>query len=118
MDLLVDLGDDAGAHGSPTLADGETHALLHRHRVDQGHLELDVVPGHHQLAPLGEGNLAGDVGGADVELGPVVAEEGSVPTTLVLAEDVDLGVKLGVGLDRAGLGQNLAPLDIFALDSP
>ena len=37
---------------------------------------------------------------------------------LLLGQDVDLGGELGVGLDRAGLGQDLAALDLLALDAP
>ena len=36
---------------------------------------------------------------------------------LLLGQDVDLGGELGVGLDRAGLGQDLAALDLVALDA-
>ena len=37
---------------------------------------------------------------------------------LLLGQDVDLGGELGVRLDRAGLGQDLAALDLLALDAP
>ena len=37
---------------------------------------------------------------------------------LLLGQDVDLGTELGVRLDRAGLGQDLAALDLLALDAP
>ena len=36
-------------------------------------------------------------------------------TTLVLGEDVHLSLELSVGLDRAGLGENHAALDVFFL---
>src|SRR5580692_10972187 len=44
--LRNNLGDDAGADGFTTLADGETQALFHRNRGDQLHHDLDVVPRH------------------------------------------------------------------------
>src|ERR1700754_1830923 len=47
--LLQDLGDDTGADGLATLADGEAQALFHRDRADQLHRHLDVVPGHDHL---------------------------------------------------------------------
>ena len=37
---------------------------------------------------------------------------------LLLGQDVHLGLELGVGLDRAGLGEHLAALDVVALDAP
>lgn len=43
----------------------------------------------------------------------VVREEWCVATTLVLAEDVNLGLELGVWLDRAWLGNDLTALDVF-----
>ena len=41
-----------------------------------------------------------------------------MPTALLLGQDVDLGVELGVGLDAARLGHDLAALDLVALDAP
>jgi len=38
-----------------------------------------------------------------------------VAATLVFGEDIDLGLELGVGLDRAGLGDDLTALDVFFL---
>src|SRR5438552_19117853 len=37
---------------------------------------------------------------------------------LLLGQDVDLGRELGVGLDRTRHGQDLAALDLLALDAP
>ena len=79
---------------------------------------LDVVAGHDHLGPVGQPDRAGDVGRAQVELGPVAVVEGGVPAALLLGQHVDLGGELGVGLDRAGLGQHLAALDVLALDAP
>src|SRR5205814_9967872 len=41
-----------------------------------------------------------------------------VPATLLLGQDVDLGLDGRVGLDRVGLGHDLAALDLLALDAP
>src|SRR5438309_9208041 len=111
------LRHDARADGVAAFADGEAQALFEGDGRAQGHLEGDVVPGDDHLAALGELGLAGDVGGAHVELGPVAREEGGVPAALLLGEDVDLGVELGVRLDAGGLGHDLTALDVVALQA-
>ena len=82
--LFFDLDADASAHGASTLADGELHALFHRHRLDQLHRHLDVVPRHHHLHPLRQLDRSRHVGGAHVELRPVPVEERRVPPSLFL----------------------------------
>ena len=79
---------------------------------------LDVVAGHDHLGPVGQADGPGHVGRAQVELRPVAVVEGGVAAALLLGQDVDLGGELGVRLDRAGLGQDLAALDLVALDAP
>src|SRR5438874_1782007 len=116
--LLDDLGDPAGAHGAATFADGEAQALVHGDGLDELDGHLGVVPGHDHLGALGKGDLAGDVGGAEVELGPVVLEEGGVAPALLLGQDIDLALEVGVGGDGAGLAQDLAPLDVLFLRAP
>src|SRR4051812_47627536 len=115
--LLGDLGDPAGADGAAALADGEAQTLLHGDGLDQLDLHLGVVTGHDHLGALGEGHDAGHVRGAEVELRAVVVEERGVPAALVLAEDVDLRLEIGVRRGRAGLDDDLATLDLLALDA-
>src|SRR2546430_117497 len=115
--LLDDLGCHAGCDRAATFADGETHLLFDGDRGDELDLHGDVVAGHHHLGALGQLDLAGHVRSAYVELRPVALEEWRVPATLLLGQDVDLRLELSVGLDRAGLGQNLAALDLLALDA-
>ena len=113
-DLLV----CTGADGAPALADGEPQLLIHGDgRVQQLHLDADVVAGHAHLGPAQELGRAGDVGGAEVELRAVAREERRVAATLLLGQHVDAGGELGVRLDGAGLGEDLAALDLVALDA-
>ena len=100
------------------LADGEALAGLEGDGGDQLDVHLDVVAGHHHLGALGQADGAGDVGRAQVELRPVAVVEGRVAAALLLGQDVDLGAELGVRLDGAGLGHDLAALDLLALDAP
>src|SRR6187200_911954 len=118
ISLLDDADDGAGTDGPATLADGEALADLDGDRGDQLDAHLDVVAGHDHLGPVGQPDGAGHVGGAQVELGPVAVVEGRVPAALLLGQDVDLRGELGVGLDRGALGQDLAALDLVALDAP
>src|SRR5215213_7062243 len=115
--LLQDLGDGAGTDGVATLADGEALAGLERDRGDQLDVHVDVVTGHDHLGPAVQADRAGDIGRAQVELRPVAVVEGRVPATLLARQDVDAALELGVRLDRVGLGQHLAALDVLALNA-
>src|SRR5690606_27529534 len=53
----------------------------------------------------------------EVELRAVVLEERRVPAALVLGEDVDLGLELGVRGDRVRLADDLAALELVLLDA-
>ena len=88
-----------------SMAIGRDQVDLHRH----------VVARHHHLRALGQLDRAGHVRGPEVELRPVVGEERRVPPALLLGQDVDLALELGVRRDRARLAQDLAALDIVAL---
>src|SRR3954468_17624338 len=115
LDLLDDVRHDTRAHRAATLADGETEAGVHGDRLNQLDLHLDVVTRHHHLDALGQVCHARDVGGAEVELRPVAREERRVTATLLLLQDVDLGLELRVRRDRAGLAEDLPALDLLAL---
>ena len=111
---LDDLGDAAGADGAATLTDGEAEALLHGDGLDELDAHLGGVTGHDHLGALREGDDTGDVRGAEVELRTVVRVEGVVAAALVLGEDVDVALELGVRGDGAGLADDLTALDVLA----
>src|SRR5581483_5216759 len=113
--LLDDLADHAGADGAAALADGEAETLVHRDRRDELDGDLHVVARHDHLRALGEGHDAGHVGRAEVELRAVAVEERRVAAALLLRQDVDLGLVVGVRRDRSGLREHLAALDVLAL---
>src|SRR5215470_8105214 len=115
--LLDDLRDPAGPDGAPALADREAQALLHGDRLDQLDHHFGVVTGHHHLRAFRQADHAGHVGGAEVELRPVVVEERRVPPALVLGQDVDLALELGVRGVGARLDHDLAALHLLALDA-
>src|ERR1022692_324 len=115
LQLLDDVRDPAGADGAAAFPDREPQSFFHGDRLDEGDLHLRVVTPQHHLGALGQVHDAGHVRGAEVELRPVVVEEGSVPAALVLAQDVDLRVELGVRRVGAGLDDDLAALNVLAL---
>src|SRR5215472_7855989 len=115
--LLHDLGDPARADRPATLTDGEQQALFHRDRLDQVHPHLGAVTRQHHLGALWQVDHAGHVGGAEVELWPVVVEERRVPPSLVLGQDVDLALELGVRGVGARLDDDLAALDFVPPDA-
>src|SRR5579859_1862054 len=113
--LFDDRCNNAGADGTATLTDGETQAFVHGDRGDQIHHHGDVVARHHHLGAGRQLDRPGHVGGPEVELRTIVGEERRVTATLFLRQHIGLGLELGVRGDRAGLGQNLAALDVFTL---
>ena len=92
-------------------------ALLHGDGLDHLDPHLGVVAGHHHLGALRQVHHAGDVRRPEVELRTVVVVERRVPAALILGQDVDVGLELGVRRDRAGLGHDLAALDVLTLDA-
>src|SRR6187549_855254 len=116
--LLDDRDDGPGPDGPAALADGEALADLEGDRGDELDRHLDVVAGHDHLGPVGQADGPGHVGRAQVELRAVAVVERGVPPALLLGQDVDLRGELRVRLDRACLGQDLAALDLVALDAP
>src|SRR5919108_3509275 len=116
-ELRDHLGGHARTNGAAALTDGEAHLLLDSNRGDELDLHGDAVARHHHLGAFGQLDLAGHVRGPNVELRPVALEEWRMPSALLLGQHVDLRVEFRVRLDRAGLGQNLAALDLLALDT-
>src|SRR5271170_406151 len=117
VELLNDLGDPTGADGTATLADREPQTLVHGDGLDQLHRDVGVVTGHHHLGALRQRHHTGHVGGAEVELRTVVVEERRVPAALVLGQDVDAALEVGVRSGGAGLHDDLTTLDVLTLDT-
>src|SRR5659263_381973 len=115
VELSDNFGHNAGANSPATFANSKAQTFFHGDRVDQLDGDRHVVAWHHHLFAFWQFNCAGHVRRAEVKLGAVVVEEGRVTAAFVLGQDVDLAGEVGVRLDRAGLAQHLAALDVFAL---
>src|SRR5574337_1275710 len=87
--LCDDLGNDSCTDRLSSFADREAHTLLHGDRSDELHLEGDRVARHDHLDALLEGDFAGDVRGADVELRLITGEERRVAASFFLRENID-----------------------------
>ena len=107
-ELLDNSGNNAGSNRTAALADSEAETLIHSDGGDQVDLHAGVVAGHDHLSALGELDGAGNVGGAEIELGTIAAEEGGMTAALFLGQNVNLTLEVGVGMNGAGLSQNLA----------
>src|SRR5690606_28433023 len=111
-------GDGARTDGPATLTNGEAETRLHRHGlVAQIDLDLDVVARHAHLGAAEKLDRARHVGRAEEELRAVVREERRVTAALVLGQNVNLALELGVRLDRARLTDDLTALDLVLLDA-
>ena len=62
--------------------------------ADQLNMHIDVVAGHAHLGALGQGDDAGNVGGAEVELRTIVVEERGMTAALFLLQDVNVAVEV------------------------
>src|SRR5690606_8867907 len=113
--LFENLRNDASTYGAATFTDRKAQTFVHRNRVDQGDNHLDVVAWHYHLNTFWQLTGTGHVRGTEVELRTVTLEEWRVTTTLVLAQNVDLCLELGVRSDRARLGQYLTTLNFLTL---
>src|SRR4030095_5242176 len=98
-ELLDDARHTTGADSTAAFANGEAHSLLHGDRLDEFDFHSDVVAGHDHFNAGRQLDGAGNVGGADVELRSVAREKRSVTSAFFLAQNVDFGFELGVGLD-------------------
>ena len=113
--LLDDLGNTTGADGTATFADCEAEALVHGDGLDELNGHLAVVARHNHLGAFGELHNTGHVSGTEVELRTVVVEERGVAAALVLGQDVDGTLEVGVRGVGAGGADTLAALDVLAL---
>src|SRR5208283_621560 len=101
--LLQNFRNYAGADRLAALADSKAQSLVHCHGRYQLAEDLDVVARHHHLGALGQGEHAGHVGGAEIELRAIAGEKRRMAAAFVLGQDVGRRLEVGVRGDRAGL---------------
>src|SRR5699024_10988659 len=106
-----------GAHGAAAFTNCNAQPFFHRDRMDQLHVHRDVVARHDHFRVRRQLAGPGDVGRAEVELRTIALEERRVTDAFFFLEHVHFAFELGVRRDGAGLGQYLATLDVFSLDT-
>src|SRR5262249_58390149 len=114
---LHDPRDDAGTHGLVALANGKAGLLLHRDRLIELDRELGIVTGHDHIEAVAEGDGAGHVRGAEVELRAIVAEEGRGAPTFLLRQHVDFRPEPAVRRHAARVREHLAARHPIPADS-
>src|SRR5207247_2697799 len=100
------------------LAYGKPQRLLHRDRHDLLDTHRHVSPRHHPLRPRRQRAHPRHVRRPKIKLRPVPVEVRRLPRPLLLRQDVALRLGLLVGLDGAGLGEDLPPLHVVLVDPP
>src|SRR5580700_74033 len=115
--LLQNLGDPAGADGAAAFPDRELQAVFHGDGLNEADRHVGPVTRHHHLRALRQRDHTGHVGGTEVELRAIVVEERRVTAALLLGQDVDLALELGVRGVGARLDDDLAALNVLALDT-
>src|SRR5690606_36821972 len=107
----------ARTNGAAAFANCEAEALFHGDWLDQLNRHFGVVARHNHFGALWEGDNAGYVGGAEVELRTVVRVERVVTSAFVLRQDVDVSFEVGVWGYRAWGYDNPATLNVVALQT-
>ena len=102
-----------GADRAAAFADCEAESFLHRYRSDEFDFEGAVVARHYHFDALGKLDLAGDVGGTEVELRLISAEERRVASAFFFLQDVNLALEVRMRLDASRLREDLSALDVF-----
>jgi len=115
--LIQNFTDATRANGFSAFANSKADGLLHCNRRDQLDFNRNVVTGHDHFDAFRQFNRASNVRCPEIKLRPIIGEKRRVPSAFLFAQHVDFRLKLLVRRNRAGLGNNLAALDIFLLQA-
>ena len=113
--LLDDACNNACTNGTSTFTDSETESLFDSDGGDQLDFHVDVIAGHNHLNAFRQCDDAGNVCCSEVELGTIAGEERSMTAAFFLLQYVNLALEVCMRMNRAGLCENLAALDLVTL---
>ena len=116
--LLLNLGDNTGTNCPSTFTNCKPKAFFHCNGDTQCNPHLDIVSGHHHLHPFRQTYFAGHISCSDVELRLVAGEERFVSSPFVFCQHIYFSIRFRMRFYRTGLGKNLAPLNLFTIDTP
>jgi len=81
-------------------------------------LTCSIVSRHHHLGALLQVERSSDISSPEEELWSVVTEKGSVSSSLLLTQHIDLALEFFCRSDTLGRGQYLSPGNLITLSSP
>ena len=112
------LADDTGTHRTATFANGEPKLFFHGDRRNQFGGNGHVVTRHHHLDAFRQVQDTGHVRGTEIKLRPVSVEKRRMTSALFLAQNICLGLELGVRRNRTRSRHHLAALHFVTLGAP
>jgi len=115
--LRVDIDNDAGTNGTAAFTNSKTETLFDSDGGDEFNGHIYVVTGTAHFYAFGKTDSTGNVSSSEVELRSVTCEEGLLTATFFFGKNVNLTNELGVGLDGAGLAENLTSFDSLLVDT-
>jgi len=117
LELAIDFDNNAGTNGTTAFTDSEAETLFDSDRSDEFNAHVNVIAGTAHFNAFGKGDSTGNVGSSEVELRSVTSEEGLLTAAFLFSQNVNLTNELGVGLDGAGLAENLTSFDSLLVDT-
>src|SRR5690554_6536271 len=95
--LLADyLGNLSGTYGPATFTDRKPKTFFHSDRVDQFHVDRDVITRHDHFYTFRKRDLSSYVCGTEIELRTVFVEEWCVTSTFCFGQYVNLSFEFCV----------------------
>src|SRR5262249_14508767 len=83
--LIQNVAHATRADGFAAFANCEPNGLFHGYRRDQLDLDPDIVARHHHFHPIRKFDRASHIRRPEIKLWPVIGEERSVTSALLLA---------------------------------
>src|SRR5207248_1917060 len=116
--LCKHLANYSGANCMAAFSNRKPQTFFHGDGLQKLSGNGDIIARHHHLNPFGKVHRSGYVRRPEIELGTITREERRMPSTLFLAENIDLGLEFGMRSDGPRLSDDLPSLNIRSVQSP
>ena len=117
LELAIDFDNNAGTNGTTAFTDSEAETLFDSDRSDEFNAHVNVIARTAHFNAFGKADSTGNVGSSEVELRSVTCEEGLLTAAFLFGKNVNLTNELGVGMNGAGLAENLTSFDSLLVDT-